>query len=380
MRKFPPVLATIILVVLLATTVSGSSFHKRGTVYGSPFHKRGTVSGSPFQKRGTVVISPSPDASTVASCDSLKSSCSQELSNLFSSASCVLYVVCSQYRADPSDVISGLGAPATQPRLSQSAFDSISGGQSYISQSAYISAFYAAAGKSGGGYPDNVEDVIAQWQGVLAWTGDCSSGNIAYKNFADWLEYSSTPGVCPAVTSCNAADAAASPCVPSSGNTNGTTTGNTNGTTTGGGSDNGDNGSCNQMKSLCFAAIPSSARTTALYQYESCVLATLCYAETTPTDGILLPYDTEEPLSESVFYGMTGGASTMSQQNAIDAYYAALSPSGPFPSSPDFVITFWSMVSAWSNSCDTKEVSYEKLADYIRDGPPSDRESTTSTC
>ena len=73
--------------------------------------------------------------------------------------------------------------------------------------------------------------------------------------------------------------------------------------------------------------------TDGLFQNEYCVLASFCYAWSN-TDVLLLyeypsylpiPTTSEEArLSEAVFYNMTGGAPTMSQQNAIDAYYGAL--------------------------------------------------------
>lgn len=74
--------------------------------------------------------------------------------------------------------------------------------------------------------------------------------------------------------------------------------------------------------------------TQGLFQNEYCVLASFCYAWSN-TDVLLLdeypsyvpniPTSTQEArLSEAVFYNMTGGAATMSQQNAIDAYYGAL--------------------------------------------------------
>lgn len=73
--------------------------------------------------------------------------------------------------------------------------------------------------------------------------------------------------------------------------------------------------------------------TNGLFQNEYCVLASFCYAWSN-TDVLLLdeypsylpaPTTSQEArLSQAVFYNMTGGASTMSQQNAIDAYYGAL--------------------------------------------------------
>lgn len=64
-----------------------------------------------------------------------------------------------------------------------------------------------------------------------------------------------------------------------------------------------------------------------------CVVASMCYAEST-TDVLLLdtypnyvkpPTSEASPrLDENVFHNITGGAETMTLQNAIDAYYWAL--------------------------------------------------------
>lgn len=126
--------------------------------------------------------------------------------------------------------------------------------------------------------------------------------------FQDWLQYSGTPGVCPAVMSCNATVAASTiPCVPQPPT---------------------DNGSCAEMASQCRLWV-----TQGLFQNEYCVLASFCYAWSN-TDVLLLhEYPSyaqiptsaqEERLSEAVFYNMTGGAASMTEQNAIDAYYSAL--------------------------------------------------------
>ena len=96
-----------------------------------------------------------------------------------------------------------------------------------------------------------------------------------------------------------------------------------------------DNGSCAEMVNQCQLWV-----TGGLFQNEYCVLASFCYAWSN-TDVLLLdeypsylsiPTTSQEArLSEDVFYSMTGGASTMSQQNAIDAYYGALVCRKPFP-------------------------------------------------
>jgi len=73
----------------------------------------------------------------------------------------------------------------------------------------------------------------------------------------------------------------------------------------------------------------------------------------------------------------------MSLQNAIDAYYGALTntwqPEGPFlagagyqtnnngpyPTSADYVENFWSIIAAWTGFCDTLEIPYNNFADYL---------------
>ncbi|KAH7919557.1 hypothetical protein BV22DRAFT_1040770 [Leucogyrophana mollusca] len=151
-------------------------------------------------------------------------------------------------------------------------------------------------------------------------------------------------------------------------------------------------GSCAEMGAQCQIFVSSP---TGFWQVEQCVLAGFCYAAENSTTDMLITYvdegqDTsdrslqQERLSEALFYNMTGGASTMSQQNAIDAYYSALtgtyeslggplfamtpkqtSDDGPYPSSSEYVIYFWSLVSAWTGYCDTREIPYNNLADYL---------------
>ncbi|KAH7927215.1 hypothetical protein BV22DRAFT_1007506 [Leucogyrophana mollusca] len=330
-----------------------------------------SVIAVPFVERQ--VIAPPEDGPSSVSCLSLRNSCNAttvDLANFYNYTSCVLLTTCSQGSANPAQVLAENSAPATQPRLTQTAFNSISGGNSYISQQNYIDAYYHEISITPNGtYPDNVEYVIGQWLAIAAWTGFCSTENIPYSNFADWLEYSSSPGVCPAVASCNATQAASViPCVPQLPT---------------------DNGSCAEMVSQCQLWV-----TQGLFQNEYCVLASFCYAEST-TDVLLkkeypsyasdIPTSLQEKrLSQDVFNNMTGGAATMSQQNAIDAYYSALtgtwtslggpfgaetpsktSNDGPYPTSPDYVINFWSIISAWTGNCDTKEIAYDNLADYL---------------
>jgi len=238
-----------------------------------------------------------------------------------------------------------------------------------MSQQNYIDAYYQEISITPNGtYPDDVSIIIAQWETIAAWTGLCDTENIPYENLADWLEYSGTAGVCPAVMSCNATVAASTiPCVPQPPT---------------------DNGSCAEMVSQCQLWV-----TQGLFQNEYCVLASFCYAWSN-TDVLLLkeyPYyvsipttSKQETLSVAVFYNMTGGASSMTQQNVIDAYYSALTDtwislggpfgaetpgettsSGPYPTSNEYVIDFWGMISAWTGFCDTRAIPYANLADYL---------------
>ncbi|KAF8841851.1 hypothetical protein BDN67DRAFT_478599 [Paxillus ammoniavirescens] len=318
-------------------------------------------------------LPPGYDAPTSVSCLSLRNSCNAttvDLSNFYSYTSCIMLTTCSQGVDNPAQVLSVSQAPASQPRLTEETFYSMSGGNSYMTQQNYIDAYYHAISVTPNGtYPDNVQYIIDQWQTIAAWTGFCDTLNIPYSNFADWLEYSSVPGVCPAVQSCNAALAASTkPCVPQPIT---------------------DNGSCAEMVNQCQLWV-----TGGLFQNEFCVLASFCYAWSN-TDVLLeneypsyvspIPTTAQQArLSEAVFYSMTDGAATMSQQNAIDAYYGALtgtwtslggpfgaytpgqtSNNGPYPTSDEYVIDFWGIISAWTGFCDTREIPYSSLADYL---------------
>lgn len=118
--------------------------------------------------------------------------------------------------------------------------------------------------------------------------------------------------MCPAVASCNTSTTVPTiqmiPCVPQPIT---------------------DNGSCTEMATQCQFWV-----TQGLFQNEYCVLASFCYAWSN-TDVLLqqvyplttspMPTTAQEAkLSEAVFYNMTGGAASMTQQNVIDAYYGGL--------------------------------------------------------
>ncbi|KIK45403.1 hypothetical protein CY34DRAFT_780520 [Suillus luteus UH-Slu-Lm8-n1] len=313
------------------------------------------------------------DGPISTSCLSLRNSCNAttvDLNNFYNYASCFLLTACSSGVENPAQVLIASQAPATQPRLTESVFYAMSNGNSYMTQQNYIDAYYIQiAITPGGSFPDDVAYLIDEWLTIAAWTGSCATGNISYANLADWLEYSSIPGVCPTVASCNATIAASTlPCVPQPIT---------------------DNGSCAEMAAQCQIWVSQG-----LFQNEYCVLASFCYAWSS-TD-VLLKYEypiniTPTPntsqqarLSEAVFYNMTGGAALMTQQNAIDAYYEGLTgiwiplvgPSGtvtaqrtkrdgPYPTSTDYVIEFWGLISAWTGFCDTRAIPYASLADYL---------------
>ncbi|KAG2363989.1 hypothetical protein BDR07DRAFT_1355706 [Suillus spraguei] len=310
------------------------------------------------------------DGPTSASCLSLQNSCNAttvDLSNFYNYTSCFLLTACSSGVQNPAQVLSASHAPATQPRLNESVFYAMSDGNSYMTQQNYIDAYHHQISITpGGSYPANVTDIIDQWMAIVAWTGSCATGNIPYTNLADWLEYSSVPGVCPAVASCNATIVASTvPCVPQPIT---------------------DNGSCDAMVSQCQFWVAHG-----LFQNEYCVLASFCYAWSNtdvllqheyPPDQSPMPKTSEEPmLSDAVFYNMTGGAASMTQQNVIDAYYAGLTGEmelepfsgtvgksnndGPYPTSVDYVIGFWGIISAWTGFCDTRAIPYENLANYL---------------
>ncbi|KAG1811946.1 hypothetical protein EV424DRAFT_116269 [Suillus variegatus] len=314
-------------------------------------------------------------ASAFKSCVSLQNSCNAtmvDLSTFYNYTSCFLLTACLSGMENPAQVLNVSQAPATQPRLAESVFYAITNGNSYMTQQNYIDAYYHQISITpGGSYPDDVTYVADQWSTIAAWTGFCATGNIPYANLADWLEYSSVPGVCPAVASCNTSTTVPTiqmiPCVPQPIT---------------------DNGSCTEMATQCQFWV-----TQGLFQNEYCVLASFCYAWSN-TDVLLqqvyplttspMPTTAQEAkLSEAVFYNMTGGAASMTQQNVIDAYYGGLTGTwtslggslggmpkktdndGPYPTSTDYVIEFWGIISAWTGFCDTRTIPYDKLADYL---------------
>ncbi|KAG1834987.1 hypothetical protein DFJ58DRAFT_719306 [Suillus subalutaceus] len=298
--------------------------------------------------------------SSSTSCLSLRNSCNAttvDLSNFYNYTSCFLLTACSSGIENPAEVLDASKAPVTQPRLTESVFYAMSKGNSYMTQQNYIDAYYSQISITPNGtYPDDVSDIVDQWMTIAAWTGLCATGNIPYTNLADWLEYSSVPRVCPAVESCNATIAASSiPCVSQPIT---------------------DNGSCAEMVAQCQFWV-----TQGLFQNEYCVLASFCYAWS-DTDVLLqneypsyispTPKTSQEAtLSEAVFYNMTGGAVLMTEQNAVDAYYAGLrrprkpTNSGPYPTAVDYVVDFWGVISAWTGFCDTRAIPYANLANYL---------------
>lgn len=313
------------------------------------------------------------DSPSSASCLSLRNSCNAttvDLTNFYNYTSCFLLTACSSDVENPAQVLEASRAPVTQPPLTESVFYSMSKGNSYMTQQNYIDAYYNQISITPNGtYPDDVSHIIDQWMNIAAWTGSCATGNIPYANLADWLEYSSVPGVCPAVESCNATIAASSiTCVPQAIT---------------------DNGSCAQMVMQCQYWV-----THGLFQNEYCVLASFCYAWSNtdvllrneyPSDISPTPTTSQQAtLSEAVFYNMTGGAALMTEQNAVDAYYAGLTGTwqllggpfgaeiiqktdhnGPYPTSADYVVDFWGVISAWTGFCDTRAIPYTNLASYL---------------
>ncbi|KAF8891607.1 hypothetical protein CPB84DRAFT_1683292, partial [Gymnopilus junonius] len=224
-------------------------------------------------------------------------------------------------------------------------------------------------------YPSSAQAVINWWQAVVAWTGFCSTSTIPYQNFADWIEYSNLPGVCPAVLSCDPALNASLPaCVPQEAT---------------------DNGSCAEMVNQCSIGAGDASK---IFSSEYCVLSAFCYSQST-VDVLIEQLHKEDylstsppvlsasqpRLSQSVFNTISNGNSVVSQQNAIDAYYGLLTntiqycggppgaetacpsgTSGPYPTDASYVIDFWERISAWTGFCATREIPYQNLADYLQ--------------
>ncbi|PFH47262.1 hypothetical protein AMATHDRAFT_152540 [Amanita thiersii Skay4041] len=84
----------------------------------------------------------------------------------------------------------GRGAnPRFYPRLSQSIFDSMAGGDSTISQQNYIDSFYGALSTLTSPIWPDVNYVIERWTRIKTWA-NFPDGNVPYQNFADFLQYS----------------------------------------------------------------------------------------------------------------------------------------------------------------------------------------------
>ncbi|EIW76583.1 hypothetical protein CONPUDRAFT_84567 [Coniophora puteana RWD-64-598 SS2] len=320
------------------------------------------------------VTSPYPGGQTVDSCESLKGSCNAttiDVNNVWNYPACALFAICSTWNYNVIDSLASIGAPHTQPVVPESTFKNITNGADVLTQQGYVDAYhYELSITPGAKNASGDADLVGQYQWLAAWTGFCGQDGIPYQNFADFFQYDGTPGVCPSTQSCNATIAAsAQQCVPQPIT---------------------DNGSCAEVVSECENFIQNG-----LFQSTYCVLASMCYAEST-TDvlindiypsyiqGSSRPTTANETrLSIDVFHNFTGGADTMGLQNAIDAYYGALTnvwepegpfgagagvqtgQNGPYPTSTDYIENFWSIIAAWTGNCDTLEIPYDNLADYL---------------
>lgn len=319
-------------------------------------------------------IDPAQDS---RSCLSLRDLCnSANLSdphNPFSIPACIALVVCET----PSFFTNDFARP--QVRLSREEFNAASTGSQVLSQQEFIDFYYGTIASINATnatikpeFPSSVDSVIAWWQVVVAWTGNCATGNVPYNNFADWIQFSDSPGVCGAVQSCDAAtNAGLQACVPQRAT---------------------DNGSCAEMVSQCsVVAGPSSP----IFSIQYCVLAAFCFSQSTIDvlinqllQGLHIKpiLSAQQPrLTEAEFNKLSNGKSVVSQQDVIDAYYGALTntihscggpigaetpcptgTSGPYPTDASYVIDFWTTVSAWTGFCSTREIPYKNLADYLQ--------------
>ncbi|EIW76586.1 hypothetical protein CONPUDRAFT_139359 [Coniophora puteana RWD-64-598 SS2] len=326
---------------------------------------------------------------TPQSCDWLSNTCNKnvtDLNNVWNSTACAQYALCQQNERTPASVLQWLGAPTDQPRLTQSAFSGLSQGADTLTNDTYSTGYQAAVKAAGGTYDSQADDrtVNGQYLIAAAWTNSCD-GSISYSSLADWFEHSSNPGTCPAVTSCDGQYAALNkPCGTQPAE---------------------DNGSCKAIRDQCEFWITQGA-----WQNEYCALGAMCSSAEGATPDVMIrtiypTYVSNEDiptagsidrLSTDAFHNMTGGADTMSLQNAIDAYYGALtntwtslggpfgaeSPSrsgnnGPYPTSSDYITGFWKSVAAWTGNCDTLEIGYDNLADWFQ---YSSDNSNNSTC
>ncbi|EIW81947.1 hypothetical protein CONPUDRAFT_81586 [Coniophora puteana RWD-64-598 SS2] len=321
------------------------------------------------------------------SCYSLTAQCNYvdaDLSDVWGNVACTQYALCAQNYKTPVEIIGLLGASANQPKLSQDVFANITGGDPLLTAENYAVNYEKAVARAGGTYTASDNALVEEQYRIIAgWTNKCDGG-ISYDDLADWLANSAKPGVCPKVTSCDGKFAAVdTPC---------------------GTQPDGENGSCAAVNAQCELWVTGGA-----WKNEYCVLGALCYSAASATPDVMLRNvyptyvnDTLIPtagtigrLPLDVFQKMTGGADTMTLQNAVDAYYNALTNvyasaggpfgaqtpvrsgnNGPYPNTPTYINQFWSLIAAWTGNCDTMAVSYSQLADYLQFSSTSDYHPT----
>lgn len=92
-----------------------------------------------------------------------------DFSNFYNYTSCFLLTACSSDVENPAQVLDASGAPATQPRLTDTVFYAMSKGNSYMTQQNYIDAYYNQISITpGGSYPDDVTYILINgWPSLL---------------------------------------------------------------------------------------------------------------------------------------------------------------------------------------------------------------------
>ncbi|KAF8337671.1 hypothetical protein F5887DRAFT_1240371 [Amanita rubescens] len=119
------------------------------------------------------------------------------LTNPYADRNCVLAATC--YNGGVKAFGNGISCakntegrntdPQFWPRLTESVFNTI-GKNGVASQQNYIDAFYGAlAGLPSPIWPSGVSYVAGRWTIIKDWTA-FPTGNVPYKNFADWTQYS----------------------------------------------------------------------------------------------------------------------------------------------------------------------------------------------
>jgi len=138
-------------------------------------------------------------------CQSLMLSCasvSGVLSDPFSNKQCVSAATCWPTGVDKflAAVACKQGKPVVTsrnlPRLSQSLFSSVTGGNPGMSEQNYVDFIYSSEGsidpsKTPINWP-KIADVIPPWLEIVRWTGFCATNVVPYGNLADWFQYSSS--------------------------------------------------------------------------------------------------------------------------------------------------------------------------------------------